>query len=221
MSLWGQFIHPITAHFRKKRGAMLLRLWPDIASYRICDLGGSRHFWEKVGLSIPHDRVTIYNIDEGTSQGTEAGIADDIAIVYYDGTTIPAADGYFDLVVCNSVLEHVPVTARVALCREMVRVGKRLFVQTPAFSFPIEPHFVMPFVHWLPKRIAFPFIYLSPWRLLSRPSRSTIRNYFFQTTLLNRRELQTLLPEGRVIDERLLGMTKSHYVAIASEGSIE
>ncbi len=62
MTLWTQFIHPITQHFRRGRGRFIEERFPTILTDRICDLGGSRHFWEKLGLPIRHENVTIYNI---------------------------------------------------------------------------------------------------------------------------------------------------------------
>ena len=44
MTFWHQIIHPITQHFRRRRGKLLIDLFPNVASLRICDLGGSQHF---------------------------------------------------------------------------------------------------------------------------------------------------------------------------------
>ena len=63
---------------------------------------------------------------------------------------LPFTDGEFDLVYCSSVIEHVPPARRETFARELRRVGRGWFVQTPAFSFPIEPHALLPFAHWLP-----------------------------------------------------------------------
>ncbi len=63
---------------------------------------------------------------------------------------LPFADGEFDLVYCSSVIEHVPPARRPAFAAEVRRVGRGWFVQTPAFSFPVEPHALLPFAHWLP-----------------------------------------------------------------------
>jgi ubiquinone/menaquinone biosynthesis C-methylase UbiE len=60
------------------------------------------------------------------------------------------ADQSFDMVICNSVIEHVGnwLDMRVA-ANEARRVGKRGWFQAPAFEFPLEQHFLLPFIHWL------------------------------------------------------------------------
>jgi SAM-dependent methyltransferase len=67
---------------------------------------------------------------------------------------LPFADGEFDLAYCNSVIEHVPPERREAFAAELRRVARGWYVQTPAWSFPIEPHALLPGAHWLP----------APWR---------------------------------------------------------
>ena len=73
---------------------------------------------------------------------------------------LPFAEDEFDLVYCSSVIEHVPPSRRAAFAAEMRRVGRGWFVQTPAYSFPLEPHSLLPFAHWLPLRLRRPY-----WRL--------------------------------------------------------
>ena len=55
---------------------------------------------------------------------------------------------------------------------EAMRVGRSLWIQTPNRWFPIEPHYLTPFVHWLPapvrRRILRNF---SVWGWVTRPSR--------------------------------------------------
>src|SRR6202035_1259172 len=63
---------------------------------------------------------------------------------------LPFADEEFDLVYCSSVIEHVAPARRDAFAAEVRRVGRGWFVQTPASSFPIEPHSLLPGAHWLP-----------------------------------------------------------------------
>jgi hypothetical protein len=217
MSLWHRIIHPITQHFRRRRGRFILAQFPEIRGLKICDLGGSQHFWDKLGIDVPHDRITIYNISHTETQGIGPAGPQRIRVQIYDGKHIPESDSSYDLLICNSVLEHVPPAERAALATEMRRVAKAVFCQTPARSFPIEPHFLMPAVHWLPRQLGFQLIKLSPWRLLSRPDQDTINAYWWGTRLLGREELQALFPGTLILAERVLGLTKSYYVIARDE----
>ena len=219
MSLWHHVIHPITRHFRRQRGRFMIARCPDLCRMRICDLGGSRHFWDKLGLDIPRQNITIYNISSDETQGVKTAEAGDIKVVLYDGKRLPVEDGSFDLLVCNSVLEHVSPLQRQALVAEMHRVARHVFCQTPARSFPLEPHFLMPFVHWLPRRVGFGLVHVSPWRLLSRPSAATIHEYWWGTQLLGRKEVERLFPQACIESERLMGLVKSYYVTSPSATS--
>jgi SAM-dependent methyltransferase len=73
---------------------------------------------------------------------------------------LPFADGEFDLAYCSSVIEHIAPPQRAAFAAELRRVARGWYVQTPAFSFPIEPHALLPFAHWLPPAVRRP-----DWRL--------------------------------------------------------
>ena len=215
MKLWHKFIHPVTSHFRQKRGKYLQSKFPDMAMWRICDLGGSRHFWEKLAIeNLSTSKIIIYNISDGDTQSIQPvyGNLDEIKVVIYDGKSIPACDAEFDLLVCNSVLEHVPPDQRTKLVAEMKRVAKHIFIQTPAYLFPVEPHFIMPFVHWLPRNIGYWFIHVSPWRLLSRPAPETIASYWWNTRLLSFGEIESLFPAETIYCEKVFGITKSYYV---------
>ncbi len=109
--------------------------------------------------------------------------------------SLPFADGEFDLVYCSSVIEHVSRDRRAAFAQELRRVGRGWFVQTPAFSFPIEPHSLLPFAHWLPPRLRR--IY---WRLGAARGWEDIR-------LLRRGELEALF--GPALPERIGPLVKS------------
>ncbi len=212
MNLWHRLIHPLTHRFRRRRGQFILANFPDIRTARICDLGGSIHFWDKLEIDVPRGNITIYNISANETQGMAETTEGGIRVVIYDGVTIPVPDGHYDVLVCNSVLEHVPPAARAALAREIKRVARAVFCQTPAQSFPFEPHFLLPFVHWLPRSWGFRIIQLSPWRLLARPDDATIREYWWGTQLLTGQEVQRLFPDDDIVAERFMGLTKSYYV---------
>jgi len=108
---------------------------------------------------------------------------------------LPFGDDEFDLVYCSSVIEHVPPARRAAFARELRRVGRRWFVQTPAYSFPIEPHSLLPGAQWLPVGLRRRY-----WRLGAAGDWEEI-------SLLRRRELEELFGPAR--PERFLGLVKS------------
>ncbi len=116
---------------------------------------------------------------------------------------LPFADREFDLVYCSSVIEHVPPSRRAAFAAEVRRVGRGWFVQTPAYSFPVEPHALLPFAHWLPERVRRPY-----WRLGAAGK-------WEQIELLRRTEIEALF--GPALAERAGGLVKS-WVCVSAAG---
>ena len=108
---------------------------------------------------------------------------------------LPFADDEFDLVYSSSVIEHVPPARREAFASEVRRVGRGWFVQTPAFSFPIEPHALLPFAHWLPTALRRPY-----WHLGAAGDWEDI-------SLLSRREMEALF--DKAMPERIGPLVKS------------
>jgi SAM-dependent methyltransferase len=117
---------------------------------------------------------------------------------------LPFADGEFELVYCSSVIEHVPPNRREAFAKEIRRVGRGWFVQTPAWSFPIEPHALLPAAHWLP--IALRKRY---WRLGAAGDWEEI-------SLLRKTEVERLF--GPALAERVGPLFKSWVCVQAPEG---
>src|SRR5580692_11144052 len=108
---------------------------------------------------------------------------------------LPFAAREFDLVYCSSVIEHVPRERRAAFAAEMRRVGRGWYVQTPAWSFPLEPHALLPFAHWLPPRLRRAY-----WRL-------GVAGEWEAIELLRRGELEALFGPARA--ERAGPLVKS------------
>jgi SAM-dependent methyltransferase len=108
---------------------------------------------------------------------------------------LPFADAEFDLVYCSSVIEHVAPVRREAFAREIRRVARGWFVQTPAYSFLIEPHSLLPAAHWLPVRMRRFY-----WRLGAAGA-------WEEVSLLRRAEIEALFGPAR--SERFGPLTKS------------
>jgi SAM-dependent methyltransferase len=117
---------------------------------------------------------------------------------------LPFADDEFDLVYCSSVIEHVPPARRQRFAGELRRVGRGWFVQTPAFSFPLEPHALLPAAHWLPVALRKRY-----WRYGAAGDWEEI-------SLLRRAELERLF--GPALAERVGPLVKSWVCVQAPAG---
>ena len=75
-----------------------------------------------------------------------------IQAVRADGRELPFGDGAFDLGFSNAVIEHVAGGrhGQRRFLGELCRVARRVFVTTPNRLFPVDPHSLLPVVHWLP-----------------------------------------------------------------------
>lgn len=74
---------------------------------------------------------------------------------------LPFRSGSFHLVVSNHVIEHVPDA--LAHLREVARVlapGAVAYVSTPNRLWPLEPHYKLPFLSWLPRPLADSYVRL-------------------------------------------------------------
>ena len=110
-----------------------------------------------------------------------------IEYVQGDACALPFADGQFDVVFSNAVIEHVGGRERQRrFVSEAIRVGRRVFLTTPNRRFPIEVHTRLPFVHWLPDAI-------SPSACTALQARSSAT----ELDLLTRRCFAVALPRPR------------------------
>jgi hypothetical protein len=76
-----------------------------------------------------------------------------VRVVRSDGRDLPFADGEFELGFSNAVVEHVAggLEGQRRFVEELCRVAARVFVTTPNRFFPVDPHTLLPFAHWLPR----------------------------------------------------------------------
>jgi hypothetical protein len=74
-----------------------------------------------------------------------------LTFVEADLRSIPLPDNYFDIGICNAVVEHAGTyDQQAALVREVCRVCRKVMFTTPNKDFPVEVHTFVPFAHWLP-----------------------------------------------------------------------
>jgi hypothetical protein len=169
----------------------------------VLDVGGTSETWKPLGRRRP--RVTLLNIrPEQVATFPQ---------VVCDARNIPFPDKSFDVVFSNSLIEHVGTWEDQQQCaKEMCRVGKRLWVQTPNLGFPVETHLLVPFIHWLPRSVQRPMVPLTP-RAFFSDSAETPLAVWEGTRLLGPRQMKTLFPGRHLYRERVFGLTKSLIVS--------
>jgi hypothetical protein len=186
----------------------------------VLDLGGQDgEFMTRVRERVDV-RVTIADIgEEALARARGRGFE---TVALSEGERLPFDDGTFDVVFCNSVIEHVTLPkeecvsgrftnrewversleSQRAFAREIERVGRGYFVQTPHRAFPVEAHTWLPLVGWMPHDATV--------RLVRLSDRYWVKHCgYVDWNLLDERDMRRLFPSAAIHVERVLGLPKS------------
>ena len=195
--------------FRRRRMRAFERRFGSQEATTILDVGGTRFNW---GLIDAKSRITLLNLSVPPDVDE---LPPNFTCVVGSATRLEFEDGSFDVGFSNSVIEHLASWERQeSFAREIRRVGRSLWVQTPARRFFVEPHLITPFVHYLPKRWQRRLLRnFTVWGWLARPSQEAVDRFLAETRLLDHEEMRRLFPDCEIRRERFLGFTKS-YVAV-------
>ena len=85
--------------------------------------------------------------------------------------------------------------------KEIIRLGKNYFVQTPYKHFPIESHSWLPFVQYLPRPIL-----INSLKILNL---FWIKKTIPDWNLLTMSDMKKLFPNSKIILDKYLGCVKS------------
>lgn len=198
---------------RAKRVAPLLEMidktFKRHGRVSIIDVGGTREYWNIVPLGFLSERrveVVIANLgppgkDDGRFRFVEA-----------DGCDLSRFEGCsFHIAHSNSVVEHVGDWERmVRFAAEISRVADGYFVQTPNYWFPIEPHCMFPFFHWLPEPLRLRLVarqQLGHWEKATSVDQAV--RIVESARLLNRAMFSQLFPDAEIRTERFFLLPKS------------
>ncbi len=203
--------------FRRTRGRVL-RAHIETVSQRlgrpveVLDVGGRAEYWDNVGLdSIAHIRLMNYDPAE-----LDRTVPDERMFTKIVGDARDLsdyADKSVDLVHSNSVIEHVGHwNDMAAMAREVMRVGRAGWIQTPAWEFPIEPHFRAPFMHWFGGPAQRAMFSLSFEKRLRKFPMATRRQVLDGVNLISWREIKALFPDQDIYIERIALLPKSYSV---------
>jgi hypothetical protein len=210
-------IHTIYRHvfkvWRKRRFESFLRILQPSADDVLLDVGGYPAFW--TAQAQPVQRIDTLNL-HSVAWAPEQAPQHRIRTLIGDGCALEMPDRMYAIGFSNSVIEHLGSWERQErFAAEIRRVADAVWVQTPAFECPFEPHFMAPFIHYLPaswrKKLAR---WATPWGWIARPTREEVAVMVETTRLLRRSEMQRLFPDCEILTERLFWLLPKSYIAV-------
>jgi SAM-dependent methyltransferase len=139
---------------RRWKGEKILRLLdlaPAAVPWRVLEVGtgvgGIAHYL----ATHPRVRCEVTSVDVVDVREAREGYRFHLV----EGTALPFADGSFDAVVSNHVIEHVgdrrAQLAHLRECRRVLAREGRGYLAVPNRWMLVEPHYRLAFLSWLPR----------------------------------------------------------------------
>ena len=204
--------------FQRNRFSFFMKYFSG-KSGKLLDLGGADGSFLK-GFRNELYNFDIYVADIDPKALLKAKINGFKTILLDETDKLPFASQEWDVVFCNSVIEHytgpkkrifsvtrskefieIAQFYQKNLASEIRRIGKSYFVQTPHKYFPIESHTQFPFTGYLNRSMQV--------RLIKILNLFWIKKTQPDWSLLNMHTMKRLFPEAKIIIERWCGFPKS------------
>lgn len=220
-----KIINHFVSTFRKERFFLFSKYFSEEKG-RLLDLGGGDgSYLSKFRDELINFDIYIADIDE--SALLEAKRRGFKVLKLNEKPPFPFSDKEWDVVFCNSVIEHytgnkkniykmgmknqfIPnaIKYQKLFALEVDRISKSYFVQTPHKFFPIESHTQFPLVGYLPRSVQVKLIMV-------------INKFWIKRTqpdwkLLIGKDMKKLFPDAEIVIEKYLMLPKS-IIAIKKE----
>lgn len=186
-----------------------------VSDARVLDMGGTTDYWRMNIQYIPDGLIKSIYVLNLPPQNESDEMLRDITLHIYAGNALEKSSfrqNRYDIVYSNSLIEHVGnVRSQWEMANIVMETGTYYFIQTPAKSFPLEPHFYVPFFAYLPLLIRS-FLYRK-FRLGFMGKNSDwleARITCDDTRFLSYREFKTIFRGCDIIKESLFGLCKSY-----------
>jgi hypothetical protein len=228
----------ISAQSRAKRMQIFVQraLECNITAATVLDIGGTVEYWKMNSEYLPQGLITeIDVVNKMNSDDVPEGLITEIDAInlpyqearyelinnmtlrVYGGNALDKATlrlARYDIVHSNSVIEHVGnLKSQWQMGKVMAEIADYHWVQTPAKSFPLEPHFYFPFFSYLPLPVkTFLYQRLKLGFMGKEPNWLKARMVCEETRLLTKQELAHIFPLSEIINEYLYFWIKA-YVA--------
>lgn len=203
------------SRLRARRSAPLIdlirKVYREKGAVRIIDMGGTERYWTAVPQDVLTEcgvSITVANLPGVEKEPDHGGFR----FVSADCCDLSMfSDDAFDIAHSNSVIEHVGDWNRMCeFAEETVRLAPHFYVQTPNYWFPVEPHCMTPFFHWIPKPLRVRLV--MRFQLGHYPRAETVSqavSIVEDARLLDRRMMQALFAGAEIRTERFMLFTKS------------
>ncbi len=215
-----RIFQPYSIRFKNKRKELLYKNIQLDNKHKILDFGGNDGSYMDYLIPTGNNEIYIADILEKPLKIAETKYGYKTILLDESGQ-IPFENNFFDIVFCNSVIEHVTVNKdemnsiktnkefknksirrQRILADEIRRVSRRYFVQTPNKHFIIDSHTWFPaFYNYLPR--------LFQIRLISVLNKYWIKKSSADVNLLTTADMKELFPDAEIFKEKSFFMTKS------------
>jgi hypothetical protein len=192
---------------------LIENVYSEKGSVKILDIGGTVQYWNIIDeefLDRNNVQITLLNLPG--SQAFEA-------VGRFDFLTGDATDDIwselnqqdYDLIHSNSVIEHVGDWAQMRKFASNIKhFHGGYFVQTPNFWFPVEPHCMTLFFHWLPKPLRVWLVsHFSLGHWVKATDTDEAVEIVESARLLSKSMFKALFDDALIKQEKFLFLTKS------------
>jgi len=185
---------------------------------KILDLGGyDGNVWKYIGENQKKFDIYIADIDD---KALERARNNGFKTIKVNETgRLPFTDKEFDIVFCNSMIEHytIPkseiwnlvddklfkkssIASQSFIANEIERISKKYFVQTPHRSFPIESHTQFPLTALLSRK--------NQIRLIKFLNKFWFKKTSPDWNLLGKKEAKEIFPKAKILINKIFFFPK-------------
>jgi len=114
-----------------------------------CGLGYLTRYFSKLGI-----KAVGVDISRGRIKFAKEKVLSSGSFILADGVKLPFREGFFNTVVLNDVLEHVPYNLAKPMLNEVERMLKasgKLYISVESRYMVREGHSLIPFLTWFPR----------------------------------------------------------------------